>query len=213
MTMLSYPRTPLEGLKPGEEHIPTRLFETAMLDLAAFQQDMIARKPEWQAVEAWMRVHSAEQQDPQAGAITEFYELRNALSLPLIEAVKALLQPRPYAMGESVALGMRSILRADSTLRYAIAGHTHMVRHDTLNEGAQTYLNTGTWTTRESTPAPDDVTPELARWLREPWRAASPLQDITQMVFVVARGEDGQPSTASLCVWEGGEQGHYRVVS
>jgi UDP-2,3-diacylglucosamine pyrophosphatase LpxH len=213
LTMLSYPRTPLEGLNPGEEHIPTRLFETAMLDLAAFQQDMIARKPGWQAVEAWMRAHSPEQKDPQAEAITEFYELRDALSLPPIEAVKALLEPRPYAMGESVALGMRSILREDPTLRYAIAGHTHMLRHDTLNNGAQTYLNTASWTTRESKPTPDDVTPELAQWLREPWQAASPLQDITQMAFALVRSEDGQPSTASLCVWEGGEQGHYRVLS
>ncbi len=213
MTMLSYPRTPLEGLNAGEEHIPTRLFETAMLDLAAFQQDMIARKPEWQAVEAWMSAHSPEQKDPQTGAIAEFYELRDALSLPPFEAVKALLQPRPYTMGESVALGMHSILRDDPTLRYAIAGHTHMMRHDTLNDGAQTYLNTATWTTRESKPTPDEVTPELAQWLSAPWQAASPLQDITQMIFALVRGEDGQPSTASLCVWEGGEQGHYQVVS
>jgi hypothetical protein len=108
---------------------------------------------------------------------------------------------------------MHSILREDPTLRYAIAGHTHMVRRDTLNDGAQTYLNTATWTTRESKPTPGEVTPELAHWLSEPWRAASPLQDITQMVFAVVRGEDGQPSTADLCVWEGGEQGHHRILS
>jgi UDP-2,3-diacylglucosamine pyrophosphatase LpxH len=213
MAMLSYPRAALEGLNPGEEQIPARLFEVAMLDFAAFQQDMIARKPEWQPVEAWMHTHFPEQKDPQAEAITEFYELREALSLPPIEAVKAILEPRPYAMGESVALGMRSILREDPTLRYAIAGHTHMLRHDTLNDGAQTYLNTATWTTRESKPTPGDVTPELAQWLREPWQAASSLQDITRMVFAVVRGEDGQPSTANLCVWEGGEQGHYRILS
>ena len=116
-------------------------------------------------------------------------------------------------MGESVALGMRSILREDPTLRYAIAGHTHMLRHDTLNDGAQTYLNTATWTRRESKPTPDDVTPKLAQWLREPWQAASPLQDITQMVFALVRSEDGQPSTANLCAWEGEEQGYYRILS
>lgn len=213
MTMLSYPRTALEGLKPEEERIPTRLFETAMLDFAAFQQDMMARKAEWQAVENWMRAHSPEQKDPQSEALAEFYELHQALSLPPIEAIKALLEPRPYAMGESVALGMHGILREDPTLRYAIAGHTHMLRHDTLNNGAQTYLNTATWTRRESKPTPGDVTPELAQWLREPLQAASPLQDITQMVFAVVHGEDGQASTANLCVWEGGEQGHYRVLS
>ena len=213
MTMLSYPRTALDGLGAGEDSIPARLFEIAMLDFAAFQQDMIARKPEWQPVEAWMRVHAPEQKDAQAEAIAEFYELREALSLPPIEAVKAILELRPYSMGESVALGMRGILRENPTLRYAIAGHTHMLRHDTLNDGAQTYLNTASWTTRESKPTPEDVTPELAQWLREPWHAASPLQDITQMVFALARGEDGQPSTANLCAWEGGEQGHYRVLS
>jgi len=213
MSILSYPRTALEGLGAGEERIPTRLFETAMLDFAAFQQDMIARKPEWQAVATWMRAHAVEQKDSQAAALAEFYELREALSLPPIEALKAILEPRPYAMGESVALGMHSILREDPTLRYAIAGHTHMLRHDTLNDGAQTYLNTASWTTRESKPTPGEITPALAQWMREPWQAASPLQDSTQMVFAVVRGGDGQPSTASLCVWEGGEQGRYRVLS
>ncbi len=143
----------------------------------------------------------------------EFYELRQALSLPFTEAVKALMEPRPYAMGESVALGTQCVLREDPTLRYAIAGHTHMLRRDTLNDGTQTYLNTATWTKRESTPAPGEVTPELAQWLREPWQKASPLRDSTQMVFALVRSEDGRPSTASLCAWEGGEQGHYQILS
>lgn len=212
MAMLSYPRVALEDLQPGEERIPARLFEVAMLDFAAFQLDMIERKPEWQAVEDWMQAHATEPQDPQTRAIAEFYELREALSLSPIEAVKAILQPRHYVMGESVALGMQSVLRDDPTLRYAIAGHTHMLRRDTLNGGAQTYLNTATWTKREHKPAPDDVTPELAQWLREPWQAPSPLQDITQMAFVLVRSEDEQPSTAELCKWEGGEQGYYRVL-
>ena len=212
LAMLSYPRVALESLQPGEERNPARLFEVAMLDFSAFQQDMMARKPEWQTIEDWMQAHATEPKDPQVEAIAEFYELREALSLPPIEAVKAILQPRHYVMGESVALGMQSILRDDPTLRYAIAGHTHMLRRDTLNGGGQTYLNTATWTKREYKPAPDDMTPELAQWLREPWQAASPLQDITQMVFALVRGEDGQPSTAELCVWDGGEQGHYRVL-
>lgn len=212
MAMLSYPRVALESLQPGEERIPARLFEVAMLDFAAFQQDMSARKPEWQAVADWMQARAAEPKDPQAEAIAEFYELREALSLPPVEAVKAILQPRPYAMGESVALGMHSVLLDDPTLRYAIAGHTHMLRRDTLNGGAQTYLNTSTWTKRACKPAPEDVTPELAQWLGEPWQAASPLRDSTQMVFAVVRGEDGQPSTAGLYAWDGGEQGHYRIL-
>lgn len=212
MAMLSYPRVALESLSAGEERNPARLFEIAMLDFAAFQQDMLARKPDWQAVQDWMQAHAPEGEDPQVEAITEFYELREALSLPPIEAIKAILQPRTYAMGKSVALGMQSVLLDDPTLRYAIAGHTHMLRHDTLNNGEQTYLNTATWTKRECKPLPDDITAELAQWLREPWRAASSLRDTTQMVFALVRGEDGQPSTARLCVWDGGEQGHYRVL-
>lgn len=209
MKMLSYPRTALEGLGEGEERNPARLFEVAMLDFAAFQQDMIARKPEWQVVEAGLSTHPAWQ----AGAITEFFEMRDALALPPTEAVKAILQPRPYAMGESVAMGMQNILRDNPALRYSIAGHTHMLRHDTLDGGAQTYLNIATWTHRESKPTPDDVTSELVAWLREPWQEASPLRGITQMVFALVQAEDGQPSTASLCAWEGGEQGHYRILS
>ncbi len=212
MAMLSYPRVALENLNEGEERQPARLFEVAMLDFAAFQQDMMARKPEWHAVKDWMQAHATEQRDSQAEAIAEFYELREALSLPPIEAIKAILQPRTYAMGRSVALGMQSVLHDDPSLRYAIAGHTHMLRHDTLNGGAQTYLNTATWTKREYKPMPDDITPELAQWLHAPWQAASPLRDSTQLIFASVRGEDGQPSTAELCVWDGNEQGHYQVL-
>jgi len=197
----------------GEEHVPARLFELTMQDFAAFQQDMLDHKSAWQAVEAGLRTHPAGQTDTQAEVIAEFFELRDALSLPPLEAIKGILKPRPYAMGESVAMGMHNVLRDDPTLRYAIAGHTHMLRHDAFKNGAQTYLNTATWTTRESKPTPEDVTPALAEWLRDPLRGADPLPDITRMVFAMVRAEDGQPSVANLCVWEGGEQGHYRILS
>jgi hypothetical protein len=88
-----------------------------------------------------------------------------------------------------------------------------MLRHDTLDAGAQTYLNTATWTMREAKPMPGDVTPAMLAWLRAPWQGTSPLQDITCMVFALVRGGDGQPSTANLCAWEGGEQGHYQILS
>ena len=213
MNMLSYQRAALDGLSAGEERIPARLFEIAMLDFAAFQQDMLDHRPEWQAIEDGLRTHPAGQADIQTSAILEFFELRDALSLPPREAVKAILQPRPYFMGESVAMGMHNVLRDNPALRYVIAGHTHMLRRDTLNHGAQVYLNTATWTTREAKPTPDQVTPELLAWLRNPLQEPNPLQDITRMVFALAQTEDGQPSTAELCVWEGGERGHYRVLS
>jgi hypothetical protein len=88
-----------------------------------------------------------------------------------------------------------------------------MLRHDTLDHGTQTYLNTATWTLRESKPTPGDVTPEMLAWLYAPWQGTSPLQDITRMIFALVRAADGQPSTANLCAWEGGEQGHYQVLS
>lgn len=212
MAMLSYPRVALESLGEREEGNPARLFEVAMLDFAAFQQDMLAHKPGWQAVKDWMQAHAPAREDSYSEAIAEFYELREALSLPSIEAIKAILQPRTYAMGRSVALGMQSVLHDAPSLRYAIAGHTHMLRHDVLNGGAQTYLNTATWTKREYKPMPDDITPELAQWLREPSQANSPLQDVTEFTFALVRGEEGLPSTAELCAWDGGEQGHYRVL-
>jgi len=211
MTMLSYPRVALDRLSAEDEHIPARLFERAMLDFAAFQQDMIARKPAWQAVEARLRAHAAGQQDPQVEANAEFYELHEALSCPTLEAVKAILEPKVYPMGESVAMGMQNILRDDPTLRYAIAGHTHMLRRDALN-GDQEYLNTATWTIRETAPRPGHVTPELVEWLREPLKSVSPLQDITQFVFGRVDATGDAPSKAYLCAWEGGEQGQYRLL-
>ena len=47
MELFSEPRKALAALAPGEEGIPARLFEQAMLDFAAFQQEMADRKPDW----------------------------------------------------------------------------------------------------------------------------------------------------------------------
>ena len=219
MKMLSYPRKALEGLGAGEEHIPAKLFAQAMMDFAAFQQNMIARKTEWQTVEASLRTHPAEQSDAQIEAYTEFIELCNVLTLPPVEAVKAILAPKVYAMGESVATGMQNVLRSDPTLRYAIAGHTHMMRRDMVNDGAQVYLNTATWTKREAVPTADEITPEIVEWLREPDPEKSPLLEVTQFAFALIEGECDEnqthrsPSRASLCAWKGGVQGSYRVLA
>ena len=115
-------------------------------------------------------------------------------------------------MGESVAHGMRNVLRSDPTLRYAIAGHTHMMRRDPANNGSQVYLNTASWTKRQAVPTSDEITPALVDWLREPGNQADPLHDITQAVFALVRADDGGSSDACLCAWEGGEQGYYRVL-
>ena len=116
-------------------------------------------------------------------------------------------------MGESVAAGMHHVLKQEPQLRYAIAGHTHMVRIDSVNNGAQSYLNTASWSTRLALPAPGEVTPELVEWLRNPTGSTFPLRDVTQLTSPWStRHQDGR-SSASLCAWEGGTKGSYRVLA
>jgi len=89
-------------------------------------------------------------------------------------------------------------------LRYAIAGHTHMVRIDSVNNGAQSYLNTASWSMRLALPAPGEVTPELVEWLRNPNWQHAPLRDVTQLTFALINTTPDGRSSASLCAWEGG---------
>jgi UDP-2,3-diacylglucosamine pyrophosphatase LpxH len=217
--MLSYPRVPLAALAPREELQPALLFEKAMRDFAAFQQDMLAQDHAWPAIEATLHAQAAEQEqaaDPQAEAIREFFALREALRLPPIEAVQAILAPAPYAMGESVAAGMRYVLRSDPSLRYAIAGHTHLLRRDTINTSSgtkQIYLNTASWTKREAVPTAEEITPDLLAWLRDPASRPSPLRDTTRFIFALADAIDGQPATAQLCEWVGRNEGYTRILT
>lgn len=205
--LMSYPRTVLANLAPGEEHTPQRLFEETVMDFAAFQEDMIAHKTDWHPTTNDMQISTE--------AIMEFAALRAALSLPMVEAMAAICEPVTYQMGESVARGMHAVLAHDPSLRYAIAGHTHMQRNDTVNEGQQTYLNTASWTVRLAPPTPADICgPQgqaLLSWLRTPVWQHNPLQDITQLTFALITAEEGHPSQAQLCIWEGGRDGHYRV--
>jgi UDP-2,3-diacylglucosamine pyrophosphatase LpxH len=202
--MLSYSRNPLAGLSTSEERIPVKLFEKAMIDFAAFQEDMVAHSPEF--------IEPSGQETAQADAMLEFARMREAMSLPLAEAIRAIFSPSIYRMAESTASGMQNILHSDPALRYAIAGHTHIDRVDSINNGSQTYINTGTWTTRYATPGPDEITPELIEWLGKPDWNDIPLRDMTQLVFALIRTEEGAPSSAYLCAWEGGANGTYRVL-
>ncbi|MDQ6660032.1 MAG: hypothetical protein M3Z24_03595, partial [Chloroflexota bacterium] len=160
MELLSEPRPALANLAPDGEHIPSKLFEQAMMDFAAFQMDMTSRKTDWT---------EPEEQDVSRNMndiILEFAMMREALTLPEQEAVAAICTPTTYQMGESVATGMHQVLKNDPSLRYAIAGHTHMARIETANNRTQTYLNTASWTMRIALPAPGEVTPELVAWLK-----------------------------------------------
>jgi UDP-2,3-diacylglucosamine pyrophosphatase LpxH len=205
MAMFSYSRKPLAGLSPGEERIPVKLFVHAMADFAAFQQDMVAHAPDF--------TEPLGQEAAQADAMMEFVQVREALSLPLVEAITAICTPLVYRMAESTARGMLHVLHSDSTLRYAIAGHTHMDRIDPVNNGSQVYLNTGSWTARYALPGPGEITPEVIEWLRRPDWNAIPLRDLTRLVFAFIHAGEGSPSYASLCAWEGGVKGTYRVLA
>ena len=207
MQLLSEPRNALINLMPGDEKIPARLFEQAMVDFAAFQQDMQVHKTNGTEPRA------QENLQHQASEVMEFSMLREALTLPPIEAVTTICTPIIYQMGEGVAEGMHAVLQHEPSLRYAIAGHTHMVRIDSVNDGAQSYLNTASWSTRLALPAPGEVTLALIEWLRHPDWQHVPLRDVTQLIFAMVTTTDDQCSSASLCVWEGGTKGHYRVLA
>lgn len=204
--LMAEPRQVLANLASGEEHIPSRLFSEAMLDFLAFQQDMERR---FGASEA------AAPDDSQVAQNTlmEYTMLQETLKLPLLEAVAAVCTPTTYLMGEGVARDMHRLLRERPALRYAIAGHTHMVRIDLINDGKQSYLNTGSWTSRVATPAPGEVTPALVDWLRRPDWSAIPLRDVTQRVFALINVDGNKPASASLCVWDGGRNGNYHVLA
>lgn len=208
--MIPQPHTPLAQLAEGEERTPANLFAAAMIDFAAFQQAMQQRKTDWTEPEG------RDIQRAQTNAMVEFSMLRETLAQPILEAVAAICTPATYQMGEEVATGMHNVLKDDPTLRYAIAGHTHMVRIDPVNNGVQTYLNTASWTTRVALPAPGEITPELIEWLRKPDWQTIPLRDVTAFTFaMITTPTEGETSvsSASLCVWEGGTKGNYRVLA
>ena len=207
MDLFSEPRRALAGLAPGEERIPARFFEQTMIDFAAFQQEMHLHKPDW------FEPAGLNTEQMQVTTMIEFDMLREALKLPLIEAVAAICTPATYEVGEVVAAGMQAVLKNDPALRYAIAGHTHMVRIDPVNNGRQSYLNTASWTARLALPAPGEVNAKLIEWFRQPDWEHVPLLDETRFTFAMVNSTPGEASSASLCVWEGGLRGSYRVLA
>ena len=63
-------------------------------------------------------------------------------------------------------------------------------------------------------PAPGEVTPELVAWLYEPDRGHILLREVPpQYVFALVNATAEEPSSASLCIWEGGSNGQYRVLA
>lgn len=205
MEMMSQSRVPLANLQPGEERNPVRLFEEAMQDFVAFRQDLSGQRADWQDQENEAPASTQE--------MMEFMMVHDSLSQPLIEAIAAICTPDAGQVGDEVTHGMQAILKDDSTLRYSLAGHTHIACIEPLNQGQQVYLNTAGWAVRFALPARGEVTPELVEWLCHPdWRRV-PLREVTQLVFALITASDNGPASARLCAWEGGLHGSYRVLA
>lgn len=208
MQLLSYPRRALAKLSLKDRRNPARLFEEVIQDFAAFQTDMREQKTDWVPI-AGQEDH--QQVSPET--IMEVIAAHEALLLPPQEALAALCTSVPYQMGEEVASGMHAVLQQDPSLRYAIAGHTHMMRIEPSENRNQVYLNTASWTNRLALPTPQEVTPTIIEWLSNPQWQHIPLRDVTRLIFALIMAMDDGPSTASLCLWEGGRHGYYRVLA
>jgi UDP-2,3-diacylglucosamine pyrophosphatase LpxH len=204
-------------LAPGEEGHPVKLFERAMMDLLAFQQQSVARSPGWKDPLGEENALQA-----QAQAMMEVAMMRETLSRvskdeDVIEAIAEICTQVPSEMEDSVTAGMHTVLNSDPSLRYAVAGHTHAERIDMIQGGTadqQVYLNTGSWVSRLALPAPGEVTAELVAWLREPDWGHIPLREVPpQCVFTLVNAATEGPCSASLCIWEGGSGGQFQVLA
>jgi UDP-2,3-diacylglucosamine pyrophosphatase LpxH len=210
------PRQRLLHLTPVEEHTPVTLFQQAIKVLMAFQREAAARLSGWKEP-----LGKKATLQGQARALMEVAMLRKTLSrvsenMDVTKVIATICTPAPAA-ADSVAAGIQTVLKSDPTLRYALAGHTHRVCIDPIKRGKveqQVYLNTGSWLSRLALPAPEEVTPELVAWFREPDRGYIPLREVPpRFVFALLNATTGEPSSASLCIWEGGSSGQHRIIA
>jgi len=165
---------------------PQKLFDAVIFEFLAFRSEMGAQREE-------QRVSQAE--------MLEYMQVREALALPVEQALARLFTSSHDETSAAVSQGMHEGLRSRPELRYAIAGHTHSWRRERLSD-TQTYLNTGTWVDRYAMPSPEEITPELIAWLRQTdWRRI-PLRDLTLFSFVLVATDPGTPSQAYLYAWD-----------
>lgn len=209
--MISPAYQPLQDLAPGDEQVWARLFTHAMTDFAAFQQEMSARR-QARPVSTASLYSPAEVEQNEAATLATLFRLREALEGDLDSALRAIFAPPFPTDDEDTTRGMQAVLRAHPPLRIALAGHTHHARVLSSRAGDQLYVNTGTWTQRLALPTPLQVTPALYSWLSKPDLKDSPLTDKTRFVFAWISAQTDQPSTARLCVWEGGSEGNFRII-
>ena len=212
-----WPRTGLLPLARGLEGSPIALFDQAVKALMAFQRDAVARVPRWREPAGKKAALQA-----QVRGFMEVTMLRKTLSrvskdMDVTRALARIFRLKRAATRDSVAAGMHTVLKRDPLLRYALAGHIHTERIDAIKSGTgeqQVYLNTGGWLRQLALPKPKEVTPKLVAWLREPDWEHMPLREVTpRHVFALVHAADGGPSRASLCLWEDGRNGHYRVLA
>lgn len=206
--MISSTYQPLKDLSPGHEQVPADLFAHAMTDFVAFQQEMLARLPDWQSSIEHHLYTPDELLQRQTGTFSALVTLRETLEQGSETALRAIFAPPGDSDDEDTARGMQHVLHTHPELRVAVAGHTHITRAEHSAHG-QAYLNTGTWIQRLAPPVDVELTPTVLNWLRAPDLAASPLTSKTAFVFARISTTPGQPSCAHLYTWEGDRDGHY----
>jgi UDP-2,3-diacylglucosamine pyrophosphatase LpxH len=212
----SQPARKLLDRVPNSEAKPVTLFLQGLQLLIAFQREAAARSPGWKeplGKSAALRARMQTMMD----LVPPYLAVRRASHAnDQIRAIRKICAPSATP-GDSVAAGIHPILKSDHSLRYALAGHTHKVRRDAFRSGKapqQVYLNTGSWLSRLALPRPVEVTPEVVAWLRTPTWERIPLRDVPpRCAFAFIQAANGGPADASLCLWEGGIRGQYRMLA
>jgi len=212
----SRPAKRLLELVPNQEEKLVNLFVQGIQLLMAFQREASARSPDWKDPLGKRRLLETQLHTIMEVALLYKAVSRGSHAKDQARSIREICAPSATP-GDSVAAGMHPLLKSDHSLRYALAGHTHKVRIDqfkTRNASQQMYMNTGSWLSRLALPRPKDVTPQVVDWLRKPTREYVPLRDVPpRCIFALIQSTKCGPSHASLCIWEGGSNGQYRVLS
>jgi UDP-2,3-diacylglucosamine pyrophosphatase LpxH len=201
---------------PNPEEKPVSLFRQGIQLLIAFQREAAARSPRWKEPVGNGVAFRARMQTL-IGLVPLYLAVsRGSHAKDLTKAIRTICAPSATPR-DSVAAGIHPILERDHSLQYALAGHTHKVRFDAFKSRAapqQVYLNTGSWLSRLALPRPEEVTAEAVAWLRQPTREHVPMRDVPpRCAFAFIQATNGGSANASLCLWEGGSSGQYRVLA
>jgi UDP-2,3-diacylglucosamine pyrophosphatase LpxH len=212
----SQPAKKLLDRAPNPDEKPVTLFLQGIQLLIAFQREAAARALGWKDPSGRRAAFRARMQTMMDLVPPYQAVRRGSRAKDQTKSIRKICAPsaRP---ADSVAAGIHPILKSDHSLHYALAGHTHKVRLDPFKSGTaqqQVYLNTGSWLSRLALPRPEEVTAEVAAWFRKPTSEHIPLREVPpQYTFAFIQAANGEPANASLCLWEGGSSGQYRVLA